>query len=189
MEDIKGISPTASYSGYAQLYECLFSWSETRFILEFPVILMGGWKDDVVCESTHHIQRIVIPYPPPLDIVRLLLPRKFPIESTSVLELRGFISNDATFKKVNWYINSSCRKEECSIDYPNKHKITAMLWAWEKEEKRPEKFDFIEAVWLWDGRIFTSNEKLIEKIIELARWAAIQSHEGVGPWRPLSSSE
>ncbi len=187
MEDIVGISPTAGHNGYAELYDCLFCYSEKGLLYEFPVVLMGGWKDDTLCESTHHIHRIMIPCPPPLDVVRLLLPREFPFRSTSILELRGFITNDAIFKKAGWYIGSSCHKEEWPIEYPGEHKITVMKWAWEEKENRPEKFDFIEAAWLWDGRIFTSNKDLVEKLVNLSRHAALQSHEGGGLWRKLNS--
>ena len=187
MEDVVGVSPTAGHNGYADLYNCLFSYSEKSFTLDFPVVLMGGWKDDILCESTHHVQRIMIPCPPPLDVVRLLLPREFPFKSTSILELRGCIANDATFKKIGWFTGSSCRKEEWPIEYPGEHKITVMKWAWEGEERRAEKFDFIEAAWLWDGRIFTSNKDLVENLVKLSRWAALQSHEGGGPWRTLNS--
>lgn len=191
---IIGISPTEDGNrGFANLYESLFwgSWSPPPD--GFPIILMGGWKDDVLCDSIHHIQRIVINYPPSLDVKRILLPSKFPFETTLPLELKGYIASNAKFQKYDsaHFTEGGMSEEareswlkEWDIKYPkSKDEIMSMQWGVKK--KRFERFDFIGAVWFADGRIFAANEKLIDKLVNLATIAAITSHEGGGPWKSL----
>lgn len=192
-KQIKGISPMYE-RGWAGLYKCLFWGSWSPHPAGFPIILLGGWKDDVLDDDTHHIQRIITDFSPPLDVRRILLPSKFPFEATSPLELRGYIATNGDFQKfgsphfTKGGFSAKAREswlEEWAIKYPESEN-DIMIMSFYQNKKRFEKFDFIGAAWFADGRIFSANEELVEKITQLATHAAIGSHEGGGPWKSLA---
>lgn len=139
---------------------------------KYPLILMGGWKNDYDPDGKHHVQLITTDAPPTLDITKIIFPCKFPFKGKLPLDLKGFIKNDGDFLEAFSFCEDEA-PEEWEIDYPEDEALVYTI-----DENKWERFDLINCLWLPDGRIFSFNDDLITKMIKFAHTAAHTSHEG-----------
>lgn len=194
MKEISGISP--ELKDPTDLWSALFfgAWQSPEN--GFPIILLGGWKDDLICENHHHIQRIWSMRCPPLNTLRISFPRKYPFKTIASLELQGFIigdgkSNEGRFITKEDIFSYVSEKDwiNWEIDY---YKLDPeKMFSRELRGSSPDenKFDLIVGVWLADGRIFAENLELVSWITKLGESAARRSYSGGGPWPCLCGYE
>lgn len=184
-QELKGISPTYDSCGLAGLHDCLFHGSWSSHPAGFPIILLGGWKDDFFCDETHHIQRICLQTAPPLDVARLIVPRTFPSVCKVSLGLQGAVLSDGKMSDISVKSTESRQWTVHYNDFAFYPDTTIFSMQQRGENRRFDRFDFINAVWFEDGRIFAESEWLVEAVLKLAKDAAVQSHGGGGPWKSL----
>jgi len=188
-KEIEGVSPQHDVFGLAGMWRCLFTGSCQAPKSGLPVILLGGWEDDLLCKNHHHVQRIALVEYPPLNVTQISISRKYPFRTFVDLSLQGFIASDGKFLACSEIIpynfpEGEFIKETWKIDY-HQYLLSEIFTMQFFVKKRFDMFKIIMAVWLADGRIFAENLDLVYSIVELGKHAAAESHEYGGPWKSL----
>ena len=165
--------------GCAGLWGCLFHHHEQRngiphYTTSLTAVLLGGWSDDLQCESLHHLQRIPLHLVVPLNCDRIALPRMFPQEALGELQIQGYVAASGKFMQYRLWDQEKTPAFKIAYD----SEMQKGIYTPEGNQPDQRLFEYISAVWLSDGRIFADNKKAAEDILKWGVFAARRTHEG-----------